>query len=85
MPAWLTEYKVKRESINKLLRRSGVEIRVRRQMSLEQIDEAMRLYMGGLSLERIGSQLGWDHNTIYRHLLNRGVQMRGPNDWQPGS
>jgi transposase-like protein len=51
-------------------------------MSQQQIDESVRLYESGLSLEQIGSRLGWDHNTIYRHLKKRGVQMRGPNDWQ---
>jgi hypothetical protein len=51
-------------------------------MSRAEIDEAVRLYKRGLSLERVGVRLGWDHNTIYRHLKKRGVQMRGPNDWQ---
>lgn len=80
MASLAAEYQVKRASISKLLRRAGLEIRVRRQMSQEQIDEAVRLYIRGRSLEQIGSQLGWDHNTIYtiyRHLLKRGVHMRG--------
>lgn len=63
-------------SISKLLRRSGVQIRVHRQMSQEQIAEAEGLYKTGLSLQQIGSQLGWDDNTIYRHLKKRGVVMR---------
>jgi hypothetical protein len=82
MASLAAEYRVKRESISKLLRRAGVEIRQRRQISQEQISESVRLYESGLSLEQIGSQLGWDHNTIYRHLRKRGVRMRGPNDWQ---
>jgi transposase-like protein len=82
MTSLAAEYGVKRESISKLLRREGVEIRLRRQMSQEQIDEAVRLYRSGLSLQQIGTRLGWDHNTIYRHLKKRGVTMRGPNDWQ---
>jgi transposase-like protein len=82
MACMAAEYQVKGELISKLLRRSGVEIRQRRQMSQQQIDESVRLYESGLSLEQIGSRLGWDHNTIYRHLKKRGVQMRGPNDWQ---
>lgn len=81
-PALAAEYQVKRESISKLLRREGVKIRLRRQMSDEQTDEAVRLYESGLSLEQIGSRLGWDHSTIYRHLRKRDVKMRGPNDWQ---
>lgn len=82
MASLAAEYHVKRESISKLLRREGVEIRLRKQMSQEQIDDAVRLYGTGLSLEQIGSRLGWDHNTIYRHLKKRGVQMRGPSDWK---
>ena len=82
MASLAAEYGVKRESISKLLRRSGVVIRERRQMNQEQIDESVRLYESGLSLEQIGARLGWDHNTIYRQLKKRGVHMRGPNDWQ---
>ena len=51
-------------------------------MSHAEIDQAVQLYDSGLSLQRIGDQLGWDHNTIYRQLKKRGVQMRGPNDCQ---
>lgn len=36
----------------------------------------------GHSLQKIGDQLGWDHNTIYRQLKRRGVVMRGPSDWK---
>jgi hypothetical protein len=81
-PALAAEYQVKRESISKLLRKARVDLRQRRQMSQEQIDVSVRLYESGLSLEPIGSQLGWDHNTIYRHPKKRGGQLRGPNDWQ---
>lgn len=82
MASLAKQFKVKRESISKLLRRAGVEIRQRRQMGQAEIDESVRLYQSGLSLEQTGSRLGWDHNTIYRHLKKRGVNMRGPNDWQ---
>lgn len=82
MASLAAEYKVKRESISKLLRRAGVAIRKPRQMTQAHIDEAAHLYSRGLSLEQIGAKLGWDHNTIYRHLKKRGVVMRGPNDWQ---
>lgn len=82
MTSLANEYQVKRVSISQLLRRSGVQLRVHRQMTQEQIAEAERLYKSGLSLEQIGVRLGWDHTTIYRHLLKREVEMRGANDWQ---
>jgi transposase-like protein len=47
-----------------------------------ELDQAVQLYNRGLSLQRIGEQLGWDHNTIYRHLKKRGVVMRSPSDWK---
>jgi hypothetical protein len=76
------EYGVRRVSISALLRREGVSIRVRRVMSQGEVDRAVQLYVGGLSLQKIGDQLGWDHKTIYGQLKKRGVVMRGPNDWQ---
>lgn len=80
------QYGVKRETISKLLRREGVALRVHRTMSQTDIDQAVQLYTQGLSLQKIGDQLGWDHNTIYRHLKRRGVQFRSPNEHQhPGS
>jgi transposase-like protein len=45
-------------------------------MSQAEVDLAVQLYEGGLSLQKIGDRLGWDHNTIYRRLKQRGVVMR---------
>jgi transposase-like protein len=82
MAALAKKYDVKRETISKLLRGEGATLRVRRSMSQAEIDHAVQLYVSGLSLQRIGEQLGWDHNTVYRHLKKRGVVMRGPSDWK---
>lgn len=51
-------------------------------MSQTEVGRAVQLYESGLSLQKIGDQLGWDHNTIYRQLKKRGVVMRGPSDWK---
>jgi IS30 family transposase len=51
-------------------------------MSQGEVDIAVELYANGLSLQKIGDQLGWDHNTIYRQLKRRGVVMRGASDWK---
>lgn len=76
------EYGVTRVSISQLLRKAGATIRQRRVISAAEVDRAVQLYEGGLSLQKIGDELGWDHKTIYRHLKIRGVAMRGPSDWK---
>jgi hypothetical protein len=61
MAALAKQSGVKRQMIiSELLRKEGVAIRVHRAMSQAQIDQAAQLYRGGLSLQRIGDQLGWD-------------------------
>jgi len=82
MAALAKRYGLHRHTIADLLRREGVTIRTRLAMSQAEIEEAVRLYTAGLSLQKIGVHLGWDHNTVYRHLKKRGVQMRGPSDWK---
>ena len=80
MAALAKQYNVKRESISKLLRRSGVTIRERRIISEAETDQAVQLYAHGLSSARIADQVGYDQATIYRALKKRGVVMRSPND-----
>ncbi|RQM34890.1 helix-turn-helix domain-containing protein [Rhodococcus ruber] len=66
---------ISRASIVKLLRDAGVSIRYQG-MSSAQIDEAVRLYGDGLSLARIGEELGVDPGTVWRRLRERDVPMR---------
>jgi DNA-binding CsgD family transcriptional regulator len=73
---------LQRKSVSALLRRAGVPIRPRRLPSEAVIKEAMRLYEQGWSLARIGDRLEFDHQTIRRHLMLRGVVMRSPNQRQ---
>jgi lambda repressor-like predicted transcriptional regulator len=82
MASLAREYGANRTSISALLRKAGVEIREAPRISQIEIDQAVQLYEDGLSLERIGERLGWDHNTIYRHLKKRGVAMRVASDWK---
>jgi hypothetical protein len=70
---------LQRKSVSALLRRAGVPIRARRLPSEAVIKEAIRLYEQGWSLARIGDRLEFDHQTIRRHLMLRGVVMRSPN------
>jgi hypothetical protein len=82
MAGLATQYGVTRSTVSGILRRAGVEVRQPRVISPAEIDEAVRLYESGCSLERIGTKLKFTHKTIWRHLVKRGIAMRGPNDWQ---
>lgn len=64
-----------KNSVIKVLREAGVEIR-RRSLTIEQIDDAAQLYEAGQSLAKIGTRLGVDHGTVWRALKRRGVPMR---------
>ena len=68
---------VHRHSVRTHLLGAGVELR---QVGLSglQVDEALRLYVGGLSLAKIGEQLGCDHSTVGRALKRRGLVLRKP-------
>ncbi|WP_206304499.1 hypothetical protein [Streptomyces sp. B27] len=66
---------VSRQRVGKILKRHGVEMRMRG-LSAEQIDEAVRLYQAGQSLARIGERLGVDGGTVRSRLVERGVRMR---------
>lgn len=69
------KYGVHRATISGHLDRAGVTKRPR-SMSQAQIDEAVRGYTAGQSLEKIGKRLGFDSTTVLKELRLRGVQMR---------
>jgi hypothetical protein len=50
-----------------ILQRQGVEMR-RRDLSPEQVDDAVRFYEAGLSLTRIGIQMSVDHAAAWHRL-----------------
>ena len=80
MAALARSYDVKRETISKILRDTGVEVRVQRTIGKEQIGEAAGLYHQGWSLARLSERYGFDGQTIHTHLRRTGVEMRGPHD-----
>lgn len=45
-------------------------------LSPEQIDEAVRLYQIGLSLDRVGKRVGASSRTISARLQENGVRIR---------
>ncbi len=73
-------YGIHRHSVRAHLDKAGVELR-RRGLTQAQVDEAVRLYVTGSSLARLGQQLGCDHTTVGRALRHRGVALRSP--WGP--
>jgi lambda repressor-like predicted transcriptional regulator len=75
-------YGVCRETISKIIREAGVEIRTQRAISPEQIAEAAVLYRQGWSLARLAECYGFDGQTIHTHLKRAGIVMRRPHDWQ---
>ena len=70
-----TDCGISKTRVATVLREQGVTIR-RQGLDAEQIDEAVRLYAGGMSLAQIGEYLGVDHGTVWRQLRKRGVKMR---------
>jgi hypothetical protein len=61
--------------VARALREQGVRIRSLPMMPAEVL-QADRLYAQGLSLARIGDQLGYDASTVHRALRVSGVTMR---------
>ena len=68
-----------RTTISACLKRYHVHTR-RTPLAESQIDEAVRLYRSGLSLEKVGKRLGVDAETIRQRLRERFVSIRGPHD-----
>ncbi|WP_295701802.1 transposase [Lapillicoccus sp.] len=80
MAALAKQHGVKRETISKLLSRSGVLARQPRSFCQPDLQRAVQLYQDGRSTFKIAEQLGWNQATVYRHLTRLGVRMRSPNE-----
>lgn len=74
-PELARQYGLGKGSVLKLLHEADVRLRLPR-MSEVELQEARRLYEGGLSLVEVGKRLDRDHSTIYKALKRRGVRMR---------
>jgi len=61
------------------LRRAGVPLR-RQGIPAEQIDEAVRLYGDGWSLQRLTERYACDDETARQALKRAGLELRRP--WQ---
>lgn len=70
-----TEHSCHRTTIRGILKRSGVTMR-RIPAREDQIREMVRLYESGLSLVKVGEQVGFSDGTVHRYLREQGVPMR---------
>ncbi len=48
----------------------------------EQIAGAIRLYDSGLSLARVGEQIGFGPTSVANALRAAGIELRGRHDWR---
>ena len=69
------QFRISKGSVIRVLRDAGVSIR-NQSLSEKQIKQATKLYLSGMSLINIGTQLGFDATTVHRQLFRRGVKMR---------
>lgn len=70
-----TEYHVSKDTVLRILAQAGVQMR-RQPMTPEQVDEAGRLYVGGLSLSQVSERIGAHQDTIRLALLRAGMTLR---------
>ena len=72
---------IHRATVRQILLRQGVPLRVRG-LTEEQVEEAVKLYVEGSSVARLGQRFHANGTTVWRALLGRGVEMREP--WERG-
>lgn len=77
MNALARTYSIHRQSVRAHLAKADVEVR-RDGLTEPQIDEAVRLYLAGSSLAKLGEQFGCDHTTVRRALKRHGLSLRKP-------
>jgi hypothetical protein len=51
----------------------------------KQIDTAVRLYLQGQSLFKLGGLFDVDYETVQRAIVGRGVRLRPPSQWNERS
>jgi len=73
-----SRFGVHRNTVLGILERRGVRRRYKK-LSREQLDLACTLYKGGLSLTKVGDQLGRRAETVRQALMKAGVEIRPRN------
>lgn len=69
------QFGIDRRTVGKILIRNGVPTK-HPGLSVDEVDQAARLYEDGWSLARIAARLGVTATTVHRRLRERGVAMR---------
>ena len=69
------EFGVHRTTVAQQVKRSGLAVRLY-SPSGAAIEEMVKLYISGLSLDAVGSQLGFSGDTVRKYILLSGVQTR---------
>ncbi len=77
MKVLAARWRMHRTTVAAQLRRSGVELR-RQGIPSERIDEAVRLYGEGWSLQRLAERYRCDDETVRTYLRRAGVRIRWP-------
>jgi hypothetical protein len=72
------QFGVHRHTVSEILERRGVPRRYHK-LSPEQLDLACSLYRAGLSLTKVGGQLGRRAETVRQALMKAGVEIRARN------
>jgi DNA-binding CsgD family transcriptional regulator len=75
------QFSVHRHTVSDILERRDVSRRYRK-LSPEQLDLACTLYRDGLSLIKVGEQLGRRAETVRQALMKAGVEIRSRNGWR---
>lgn len=70
-------WQLHRTTVAAHLRRAGVPLR-RRGLSAEQRAEAVQLYAGGWSCQRLAERYHCDDETVRQQLKSAGVRLRRP-------
>ena len=73
------QFAIHRHTVAEVFRRAAIEPRTRG-LTPDQVQLASRLYRGGLSLAKVGGELGVTANTVRRYSLLEGVVMRSPHE-----
>jgi hypothetical protein len=71
----MVTYNLGKGTVLRLLRDHGVQLRNQR-MTPAEVTQAIQLYEAGNSLAAMGTQLGYDHGTIWQALMRAGVPRR---------
>jgi hypothetical protein len=76
-----TEFGVHRNTVSEILKRVGVPRRLQ-PLTPEQVRLAITQYESGLSLLKVGKELGCSPTTVWHALRQAGVEIRPRNGWQ---